>query len=102
MIDNKRLRVWNWVLKTVKHPEGVLMPFWLRCVYCFLFPIKFFFWHMNEGFGYKIETDTWDIYGKKYSDILFRHFAIGGDETFKIIQRDDGVITLQLVEKDGK
>lgn len=97
MKNHKRLRLFDWILKKVKHPDGMVLPFWLRCLHCLLFPIQFFYYTVGNKHGYQLMTDTWIIHGKSYSDALFRHFTIGGDETFKIVKRDNDTITIQRV-----
>lgn len=99
MKDNIRLRIWDWILKTVKYPEGTRLSFFLKCVYCLLFPLQFMCWQINKGAGYQIQTDTWIIHGKKYSGSMFRYLAIGNDQTFKIINRDDGIITIRSINE---
>ena len=54
-------------------------------------------------FEYDGRIDLVTIEGIKYSGELFRAFAVGGlavGEHLKIIEREDGVITLQRITDD--
>lgn len=97
METNIRLEIWDWILKTAKHPENQILSFWLRMIYAVLFPLQFFYWKMSEKHGYEARTDTWRIHGQRYTGELFRHFAVGGNEWFKITGREGGLVKIERI-----
>jgi len=89
-------KIWFWFLEDiVKHPEATIMPTWLKAVYSVFYPLKALRYITQNEEGYQYQSNTWLIYGQRYSDEMFRHFAFGGSETFKIVRREDGVVTIK-------
>lgn len=93
---NRRLRIWNYfVTRPGRVPGQVLIrPFvWLHYL---LFPLKSFYWRMNEGGeGYNLETGIWTIHGLQFEDSYFLHLALEQKEWFRVIKTEDGIITIE-------
>jgi len=93
-----RQKLWLIFLKLSKTPKGSMIPKWLHLVRFILFPIDYIFWRHSKTTGYQIEKDVWIIEGQQYTGELMRHFAYGNNETFKIIKRENGYITIARIE----
>jgi hypothetical protein len=52
---------------------------------------------MNEHRGYHWPSNTWTIYGVRYSDKALRMLADSDGEIYKI-KRDGSVVTLERVD----
>lgn len=83
-----RLRAFERYLEITGHNPGEMLRRHQRIVYTVLFPIRSLHYSVERKEGYQVDKNTWIIHGVEYSDELFRHFAYGGDETFRIIKRD--------------
>lgn len=94
---NIRTKIWFNLLKILKFKEGDLIPKWLYPIRFLLFPVDYVCHLCSECSGYDFITDVWTIEGVKYSGNLMRHFGYGKDELFKIIKRENGVITIEKI-----
>lgn len=91
-----RQKIWIYLI-TISTIEGELIPKWMHVVRFLLFPIDYIFWHHSTRTGYQLETDTWMIDGQRYTAKLFRYFAAGSSETFRIVKRENGCITIETI-----
>lgn len=90
-----RARFWRWLRRGV--PSGELLPSRLIIARALLFPLDFLFWKLSRSRGYQIETDTWLIYGVRYSAELFRTIATPSAKMWRIVARDGDVVTVEEV-----
>ena len=96
MDNTKRARFYRWLIKNVaKTPEGEILPSWVQWVWRLLFPAKALYYRIDKMEGYQPRTDTWHIHGYEFSAPFFHHLAHGGDEMFKIISRENGIISFE-------
>lgn len=86
---------WWYVFDVIKHPEGEVYSLHLKIFFTILFPIKAIRYTGETKEGYQWLEDTWLINGMRYSGVLFRHFAYGDDCWYKVIKREDGVVTIE-------
>lgn len=86
--------LWNWL--RAKHPEGMLLTRWLLTARAILYPLDFIYWRMSMSRGYQLETDTWKIYGVRYSASSLRWLAEAQGETF-LVTRNGDTVTLERV-----
>jgi hypothetical protein len=93
----KRLVIWDWILKKVKHPQEKKLSWMLRRIYNVLFPLLSFYWYMSKSNGYQLYKNVWFIHGKKYSDEFFRNFAISNND-FKMVNSND----FKIIEEKQK
>lgn len=94
-----REKIWCWVRSNI--PEGAVVPPWMLIVRAVLFPLDFFYWHMNKTRGYQWTNDTWVIGGVTYSAEALRWMAKAVGETYRITRRDGGAVELVRVP-DGE
>lgn len=89
-------KLWFWFMGTViKYPEGDMYNLPMRILFTIIFPIKVLYYRIQKQEGYQLRNDTWIIHGIEYSDAIFKHFTFGDDKSYKIIKREDGIITIQ-------
>ena len=89
-----RDQIWDWL--RAKHPEGMLLTRWLLIVRAILYPLDFFYWRMSLNRGYHLESDTWTIYGVRYSGNALRQLAKAQGETYRV-SREGETVTLERV-----
>ena len=94
---NQRLARWL-VRDVLKVPECAEVFGLARCIIAILQPVRYIVHMHNKKEGYNLFRDIWNIEGLQFSGELMRHFGYGSDELFRIIERGDGVITIQKVE----
>ena len=91
-----RGKLYRWIIiDVINHPDGLILPSWIMFIYAILFPLKYFYYRISKGEGYQVESDTWKIHGYTFSSEFFIHLAYGGDDSFKIVSRDNGIITVK-------
>jgi hypothetical protein len=83
-----------WRKATSRLEQGRLLPWWALCIRCILHPIDFLYWKLSKTRGYQPESDTWLIYGVKYSDMFFRLFSRADGEVYRVTRKGD-LITLE-------
>ena len=84
-----RKHFWWWfVFEFIKYPEGRILNKPLKLLHIVLFPLKSIYYSMQKNDGFQWESNIWIIHGIRYSDILFKHFAVGDDESFSIVRRE--------------
>lgn len=96
----KNLRESIWRKMISKHPEGQVFPKRIILLYCVLFPLKGIAHKVGEE-CYDHSSDTWTIYGTKYSGTLFRCWAEDGillSKYYTTFKREDGVVTLKTID----
>ncbi|MCA9340430.1 MAG: hypothetical protein KDA17_05940 [Candidatus Saccharibacteria bacterium] len=86
------MRNWIWKRATANYPEGQILNKPLIILRWILFPVDSLFWRMNEHRGYHWPSNTWTIFGVRYSDKALRMLADSGGETYKIKREGDCVI----------
>jgi len=91
-----RQRFFNWLVYDIfKVPEAQILPTPLKILYAIVFPLKWVYFTQAKYVGYQWDRQVWIIHGMQYSDALFRHFAYGDDRWYRVIKREDGIITIQ-------
>ncbi|MBL4864908.1 MAG: hypothetical protein JKY67_00855 [Pseudomonadales bacterium] len=85
-----------WKIAVGKHPQGTIMPRRLLVLRAVLYPLKTFYWKMNQSNGYQVNIDIWIIDGVKYSGVMLRAMAEAQGETYKMT-RNGEIITLERV-----
>ena len=85
-----------WRLATKNHPQGFILPMRLVLVRAVLYPLDFFYWKMSKTRGYEVESDTWIIYGVRYSSAALMALASAQGETFRITRSGD-CVTIERV-----
>jgi hypothetical protein len=78
----------------------MLLTRWLLTARAILYPLDFFYWRMSLNRGYQIETDTWKIYGVRYSGSSLRWLAKAQGETYRVT-RNGETVTLERVHNAG-
>lgn len=89
-----RCMIWNWLRS--HHPEGVILPFWLLASYSILYPLDFLRWRLGMNTGYRFESNTWAIYGVRYSASALRQLAKAQGEIYRITRTGD-TVSLEIV-----
>lgn len=98
-----RLRFHRWLLKVSGVPENEKLPRWLIFCFALLFPIQYLVIKAGKNHGFQAETDTWKVFGKEFTSEFFLHMAFGSDEVFRIVSRENGLITIEkLIVQNGK
>ncbi len=97
-MKNKRVRLFKYILEKAKHEPWMILPAWLLTIRAILFPLDFIAWKAGKKHGYIWSENVWVIHGKEYSDELFLHFSVGGNELFKIIENDNVVCIEKIKE----
>lgn len=92
---NIRRRFFFWVKQILRHPEGQILSVPLRILFVVLFPLKSILLYVGEREGYRWQSNVWLIYGIRYTDELFRHFAFGDGSCFRIVKRENGIVTVE-------
>ena len=69
----------------------------LKILWTILFPLRRIRWAQEKYEGLDWKRNVWTIHGIKYSDKLFSHFAFGDDKWFRIIKRENGLVTIETV-----
>jgi hypothetical protein len=58
---------------------------------------------IDNTISYDDQTDIVEIYGVRYAASLFRQLTIGPiGSTFRLVQREDGMVTLQSLSTPAK
>lgn len=91
---NIRDRLWDMALNN--HPEGYIIPAWLRVVRAILYPLDTFYWHMSKTRGYQVQTNTWIINGVSYSSSGLRVLANAQGEICSI-NNVGGCVTMSIL-----
>ena len=84
-----RCAIWNWLRSN--HPEGSVLPFRLLIVRSLLYPLDFLRWRLGMNTGYQFESDTWTIYGVRYSAIALLMLAKAEGEVYRVTRTGDTV-----------
>lgn len=91
-----RQKLFWWLVRDVfKYDEGKMLNIPLKILHFIFFPLMTIHYQMQKHNGYQWETGIWIIHGMNYSDELFKHFAFGSDELFRIVKREDGLVTIE-------
>ena len=85
-----------WYLTTSKMSEGAMLPWWVLTVRAILFPLDFFYWHMNKTHGYNWQNDTWRIEGVNYTGAAIRLLSNANGETYKIKRTGETVTMFRV------
>lgn len=98
---NERLFWWI-VEKIFHHPKNMVFPRHLYMLRGVLMPCQWLRWRLYNSWpvSYDASTDTFTIYGKKYTSDLFRSFADDGialNTWFQLIRRDDDAVTIERI-----
>lgn len=95
----QRKKFWVWLLRIGKHPEGTMLSGWLLIMRASLFPLDSLYWLLSKERGYQFYKDTWIIEGQEYSGHAMRWIATANaDKTFKILKRENGLITIEEIK----
>lgn len=86
-----------WKLATAKHPEGMILPRWLLVIHAILYPLDFVCWQMGKTSGYQWESDTWKIYGVRYTGAALRALAEAQGEAYRITRTGE-CVTLERLD----
>lgn len=92
------MAIWRVVTSRLKEEE--FLPRWARWVRYVLFPLDSFFWWMSGNTGYSVETDTWLIYGVRWSDRALCHLAVADGGLFRV-KRTGDVVTIERVSGES-
>ncbi len=96
-----RKKIYFKIKRFFKIPEGSLLPKYMIALKCILFPLQMFYsFTIRNMIIEDFATDSFEIFGMKYSAELFRSFAEGGlnlNVSFIIVKRGNGVITIEKV-----
>ena len=96
-----RIRFYHWIIKNIaKTPEGEMLPYWVTWLWKLIFPIKAIYYRIEKSEGYQLRTNTWKIRGHEFSSPFFDHLVCGNDDKFKIISRENGIITIEKFPND--
>lgn len=90
-----RDKLWKWA--TAKHPEGTILPRRLLVIRAILYPLDTLYWMMSESRGYQWQSDTWNIYGVRYTGAALRALADAQGETYRITRTGE-CVTLERVD----
>ena len=74
------------------------MPWWALTVRAALFPIDFLYWRLSKYRGYQWESDTWLIYGVRYSAEALHWLARAQGETYRVTRTGE-TVTLERVQQ---
>jgi hypothetical protein len=89
---------WWLVYRVLKYEEGKMLNLPLKVLHFIFMPLLTIHYQMQKHHGYQWHKNTWIIHGMEYSDLLFKHFAVGDDSLYRVIRRDDGIVTIQRVK----
>lgn len=87
-----------WMRARAKHPEGMILPWWLLVLLAVLFPLDFFYWRMSKTRGYQYQSDTWLIEGVVYSGVALRQLAKAQGEIYRVT-RTGKTVHLERIER---
>jgi len=91
-----RQKLFWWLVYTVlKYDEGKMLNAPLKILHFLFFPLMTIHYQVGKHNGYQWESGIWIIHGMNYSDEIFKHFAFGKDELFKIVERKNGLVTIE-------
>ena len=93
---------WWFVDDVLKYDKNKKLNLPLKILYFFFFPLMAIHYAVGKQEGYQYDTRTWIIHGMRYSDEIFKHFSYGGDELFKIVKRENGLITIDKIDQNNK
>ena len=91
-----RNKIYRFLKRMSKVPEGERLPWYLITIKVILFPLHSYC-ALQNGIKYDFSTDIYTIEGMKYTRELFMDWAEGGlkvGQLFRIVHREDGVITI--------
>lgn len=72
-MNSKKEMLYRWIAYDVAGISiGQILPKWLLCIRCLLFPIKFLSAYLRNVEGYQIMSNSWKINGVEYSDDFFK------------------------------
>jgi hypothetical protein len=91
------MRNYIWKIATSKHPEGMILPWYLLAVRAILYPLDFFYWRMSRTTGYDPMCDVWKIEGVSYTGAAMRALAESDGEIYKF-KRTGDTLTVERVE----
>ena len=94
MSRDMRCAIWDWLRSN--YPEGSVLPFWLLIVRSLIYPLDFLRWRLGMNTGYQFESDTWTIYGVRYSAIALLMLAKAEGEVYRVT-RTGGTVSLERV-----
>jgi|GEM_PF-6680089 len=92
-----KIRERLWEIIVAKHPEGVILPWWLMAVKAVLYPMDFIYWKLSRSRGYQFETDIWKIEGMCFTGGAMRALARSQGEIYKITRIGE-CVTLERVD----
>ena len=101
-LQSRRFYLWRRIRPYVSKGEGYKLPWYGLLIRLILFPIQgIYYLYFSKFDHYDFESDTFTIYGMKYSAKLFEVWAKNGlpiDSVFKIIQRTpDNLISIEKI-----
>lgn len=91
-----RDRLWRFAVRN--HPEGMVLTKPLKFVRAILYPLDTFYWRMRKARGYQWESDTWIIYGVRYSSVSLMALAEARGGTYRIT-RNGECVTLERINE---
>ncbi|MFA5715199.1 MAG: hypothetical protein WC998_05640 [Candidatus Paceibacterota bacterium] len=93
---NLREKIYWWfVYSVVKYEEGKMLNLPLKILHFIFFPLMTIYYQIGKHNGYQWETGIWIIHDMKYSDAIFKHFAFGDGCWYRVVKREDGLVTIE-------
>lgn len=92
---NTKEKFWKWFYeKILKIEIGTKLNKWQLIIFFILFPIKAIRFYPSKQNGFDVREMVWYVNGMKIYQDFFNHIAFGQD-WFKIIKREDGIVTIK-------
>lgn len=96
-----KLKFFYWLCQKVfRIKAGTKLPKSLRIIRVILFPLETYI-AKNQHFRYNLQTDTFTIFGMRYSGAIFFDWSKYGlpvGSKFEITGRENNIIYLQKIE----
>ena len=100
--ENKRRKFFWWfVYNVAKYEEGKVLNLPLKILHFIFMPLLTIHYQIGKRDGYQWQSNVYIIHGMTYSEPLFKHFAYGDDCWYRVIKRENGIITIER-SKDFK
>jgi hypothetical protein len=97
MADFRR-QLWFNIMEDLGPPEGCIVPGWLICIYCIIFPIQGLR-ALDKASGFDPCRMVWTIHGREFSDYMLMKLACSQERSYRI-EVADGILILSGEPKE--
>jgi len=91
-----RVKIFHQICDLFSLPEGESLPKWAICAKFALFPIEMLGWALTRPNHYDLLTDSYTIYGIKYSGPFFRCLAADNECVYRFRREGDLVVAERI------